>query len=303
MASQNSHPAESAFERSASLAEGAQTPILLAVLVLYRLGPLESPAFVTLTSAIRDTGTSGVACLLYDNSPVSHDVPAVSFSCTYLHNPSNPGLAAAYQAGLDRARQSGIPWLLLLDQDTKLTASYLEDLLIAVRTLAGKEEVAAIVPRLLQDDIVLSPHWPHGVTKTQSFRNHSGLVDESSCIYNSGALLRVQSLEELGGFPQAFPLDYLDHAVFRQLHAHGKRVYLLSADIEHHLASKLQDIASELNSSPRLRSMLSAESRFYRQYGTQRERMLLLRRRASMGLTMLSRMEFRSLLWLFRCSV
>lgn len=276
---------------------------ILAILVLYRLAPEQSPAFTTLTQAVRELSATPVACIVYDNSPVAHTIPETPFPCEYQHDPSNPGLAAAYQSALEQAHRAGIPWLLLLDQDTVLTADYLAQLLRAAGELEQSSAVAAIVPKLIQDGVVLSPHWPHGAAGRKSFSDRSGLLELNICVYNSGALLRVEAVLASGGFPQDFPLDYLDHAMFASLHARGGRVFLLPVRLLHHLESKAANMTYDLHTSVRLRGMLLAESRFYRQYGSARERILLWRRRLRLAAGMLSHLQFRSLAALIRSTL
>ncbi len=243
-----------------------------------------------------------VACIVYDNSPAAHELPETSFPCTYHNDPSNPGLAAAYQYALERAEHDGTPWLLLLDQDTTVTVEYLTEALQVASDFRGKQDLGAIVPKLVQDGLVLSPHWPHGNRSVQSFGELFGFLELTVRVYNSGALLRVESVRAAGGFPMDYPLDYLDHAMFARLQAQQNSVFLLHATLLHQLESKSQDLHVALKSSPRLQGMLAAETLFYRQYGSRRDRLLLLRRRAKLAFGMLRRMELRSLAALVRCT-
>ena len=276
---------------------------VLAVVVLYRISPDESPAFQSLVRTLGELPGAPVACVVYDNSPAAHGLPVTSFSCTYYHDPSNPGLAVAYQYALDQAEREGISWLLLLDQDTTVTGEYLAEALRMVSDLRERREVGAIAPKLVQDGLVLSPHWPHGERSRQGFGERFGLMEPNVRVYNSGSLLRVETIRATGGFPLNYPLDYLDHAVFARLKAQRRRVFLLHAALPHQLESKSQDVRVALKSSVRLRGMLSAEMRFYREYGSRLDRLLLLRRRAKLAFGMLRRMELRSLAALIRCTV
>lgn len=274
---------------------------VLAVVVLYQLSPQESPAFQSLLRAAGQFPGMPIACVVYDNSPAAQELPETPFSCTYRHDPSNPGLAVAYQSAFKQAERNGTSWLLLLDQDTTITAEYLTEALQAASNLQHDQGLGAIVPKLVQDGFVLSPHWPHGNRSQQSFNELSGFLEPDVRVYNSGALLRIEAVRAAGGIPLNYPLDYLDHAIFARLRAQGHRVFLLHAALSHQLESKSQDMHVALKSSPRLRGMLTAEARFYRQYGSRRDRLLLLRRRAKLALGMLRRMEPRSLAALLRC--
>ena len=87
-------------------------------------------------------------------------MPAV-FPTHYVHDPSNGGLASAYNFALARAESEEREWLLLLDQDTSLTREFLFELLEAANSFARFSfEVAAIVPKLLVNGIVYSPAIP-----------------------------------------------------------------------------------------------------------------------------------------------
>jgi GT2 family glycosyltransferase len=276
---------------------------VLAVLVLYRISPEASQAFQTLVQSVQQLPEAPVACVVYDNSPEAHPLPENPFACLYHHNPMNGGLVAAYQFALEHAERKGIPWLLLLDQDTALTAAFLREALAASEELEGQREIGAIVPKLVQESIVLSPHWPYGNRSQQSFSDRFGRLEPDVRVYNSGSLLRVEAVRAAGGFPSDFPLDYLDHAVFARLRAEGRGVFLLHASLAHQLESKNTDLPSTLYCSPRLQGMLRSEIRFYRLYGSGRDRLLLLRRRAKLALRMLARLQFRSLAILLRCMV
>ena len=141
-----------------------------------------------------------------------------------------------------------------------------------------ESKVVAIVPRLLQGGTVLSPHWPKWHTKWR-FREPlsyaPGIQEKEAWVFNSGSILQVKALAAIGGIPQDFPLDYLDHAIYSQLRRRGGRIYQLAAVLKHELGSLHSNPVTDFASSARLRSILAAESRFYRKYGSLRELLLL----------------------------
>ena len=260
-------------------------PRLLAVIVLYKQTSLQSLAFVTLRTLLTTHPEIrlDISCLVFDNSPEPNTPPVVSFPCAYLHDATNPGLARAYQTALAQAVADSIPWLLLLDQDTELTAAFLHEISACLSNdEVGLSHIAALVPKLLQDGDVLSPHWPSFHRNRGSFLPLHGRINREVAVFNSGAVLRTDALEGIGGFPNAFPLDFLDHAVFRQLQRNAWCLWLLHATLPHHLASKNGDFEAQVRHSPRLHSIVRAQSRFYLRYGTSRERLFHLIRRARM---------------------
>lgn len=268
---------------------------VLAVLVLYRMAPEEAPAFRTLQELLKQDQemAAAFACILYDNSPVQHLAPDTSFSCFYVHDQSNPGLALPYQYGLDYALREQISWLLLLDQDTVVTAAYLQELLAVTRRVEPDEKVIAVVPKLLHEKLMLSPHWPNRHPNPEPLDERTGILDQKMKIFNSGSTLRVSALKESGGFPQTFPLDFLDHVVFHQLQESGGRAYLMRAGLQHDLACLKIDLVREFRTSSRTRSTMNAESRYYRQYETPRQLIIYFLRRGRLGFRMLLAGQFR----------
>ena len=66
-----------------------------------------------------------IALLIYDNSSRPQTINLNQWidcgSVEYRHAEENGGLLAAYTEALKRAKENGIDWLLLLDQDTALS--------------------------------------------------------------------------------------------------------------------------------------------------------------------------------------
>src|SRR5690348_9121967 len=96
---------------------------IFAVMVLYKHTPEESETFSTLRTLLerRPDLAGAMQLLVYDNSPIAQEIPALPIPTQYISNPKNPGLAAAYSVGLHLAGEQVADWLLLLDQDTLLT--------------------------------------------------------------------------------------------------------------------------------------------------------------------------------------
>ncbi len=277
--------------------------LAIAVIVLYRTSPSESVAFSTLSALLIRKHFESIHCVLYDNGPVLQNVPEQAFPVSYFHDAGNPGLAAAYNFGLHMAKQKGVPWLMLLDQDTQLTAAYLEEACLQAVRLRGSQQIVAIAPKLIQGDLQLSPHWPPRHPTAVPLRHQHGPIEPPLQVFNSGAWLRVAALTAIGGFPQQFPLDYLDHAVFTQLQQNGGRVYLLQAELQHDLAALHMDLVQNFVQLPRLQSILRAESRFYRTYGTSRDKFVYRLRRTRLLMRMILAGNLSGASLLLRCTL
>jgi GT2 family glycosyltransferase len=210
--------------------------------------------------------------MVCDNTPEEQAAPE-DFAGPYLRDTRNPGLAHWYQVGLERAAKSGQRWLMLLDQDTTVTAAYLEEVCRTVAEEGAHERVVALVPKLAERGVMCSPAkppvWgpPHAVPAEAVGMSASRLF-----AFNSGAVLRVSAVQAMGGFPQEFGLDYLDHATFAGLQARGGSVLVMRSVLEHELSSNRESVSAA--SARRQESVLEAERRFYARYGTMGQRCL-----------------------------
>jgi len=253
----------------------SQSKSILAVTVLYKMRAQESPAFTEMDKSLRNTPRLGEAIdwMICDNSPAWQEQPA-GFTGKYVHDTTNPGLASQYNLALKIAIEHGASWLMLIDQDTKLTPAYLQEAADLASQLAADESVAAIVPKLTEGGTVLAPHYPITLRHPRPVESRSyGVLPTRIYPYNSGALLRVSALEKIGGFPQKFWLDFLDHATFHALQAQGGRIFVMHAALEHSLSSNQARPAVDPASLARQRNILNAEQAFYHDYAPASERL------------------------------
>ena len=257
-----------------------QAAHITAVLVLYGQSPSQSAALSSLLDAVarRPAAAKRISLFLYDNSPQAHAAPQGGvLEMHYVHDPENAGLARAYNAALARAQAEGSTWLLLLDQDTRLSAEYLAELLDAADALEASTDVGAIVPKLWAGKRLYSPDAPFLWQIRRQFASEhyavkeevTGTLPRPLTAYNSGAALRVSALEKIGGFPEDFWLDYLDHAIFQQLHLHGYRVWVMRTVLQQNLSH------FDLNTVPLWRhwSVLAAQTRFVLRFGRASDRL------------------------------
>ena len=234
-----------------------------AVVVLYRSTVQASTTLQSLRAifAARPEFAERIAVLIYDNSPQAQtldDASAFGAAAQYQHDPANGGLATAYGYALELTKHRGLDWLLLLDQDTTLTAAFLEELFTALDA-GPPAHVCAIVPRQVREGVALSPRL---VRRNRDLPVEVGVATEKLTAFNSAACVRTKALQAIGGFPREFPLDYLDHVVFHRLQTAGGRLLVLPAQIEHQLSIK--NLAAEM-SLERYRRLLAAEWGFIRE--------------------------------------
>lgn len=238
------------------------------VLVLYQRTLQQSETFQTLTAALREFPSlaARISLLVYDNSPEaqSADLPAVPFAeIHYHHDPSNGGLATAYNRALGVAEEAGCTWLWLFDQDTAILSELIPAAFAAIDS-TPQLEICALVPRLAQDGIVYSPLASQRFRYLAIDERFSGVYPGWLTALNSCACLRVRALQAIDGFPSQYWLDYLDHAVFHRLHERGGRVLVLDVTIRHRLSTN--NLRKE-STPDRYNNVLAAEWQFVRETG------------------------------------
>ncbi len=253
----------------------------MAVIVLYGRSPSESQSLCSLLEFIQSSPSRAryFSLIIYDNSPQRHSFePPIGPSVVYRHDPSNPGLAAAYNFALAQAEENQEKWLLLLDQDTSPSLTYWTELIACVGTLNAQQQVGVIVPKLVENGKLLSPeaHFIDQIrhqyrdSSSPVSRSLAGVQENRLVAYNSGATFRVSALRSIGGFPEEFWLDYLDHAVAHALFVAGYRMYVMQTKIEHEPSQgKLSDVPAW-----RQRNILSAQTLFVKQAGNFWDRLL-----------------------------
>jgi len=273
---------------------------ILAVAVLYKRTAEQSQSVAALRRLLVEgrIGAETLDLMICDNSPYEQPAPAW-IAGGYVRDVTNPGLARCYNQALRRAVEKGVAWLMLLDQDTTVTEEYLHEVLEtaeaietgealgAAEALGRDQGVVAMVPKLIQGGVICSPIQPPRYGPARAVRaEYQGVAGGSLHAFNSGAVIRVSAIREIGGFPEEFPLDYLDHATFTGLQRRGGKLLVLRSELEHELSSNDQTGNDQAGkdqagndqrgehaiSVQRQASVLDAEYRFYARYGSGAER-------------------------------
>ena len=90
----------------------------------------------------------------------------------------------------------------------------------------------------------------------------AGIANQPLMAINSGTVITAETLRWLEGFSEEFPLDYLDHWFFYQLNQANKKIEVLPI----HLKQELSVLDYRTMSPQRYRSIIEAETLFYRRY-------------------------------------
>jgi len=251
--------------RASSDAAPCRPSGLLAVLVLFERDLSQALPWPWLQDHLREPHSAPLQLqhvLIYDNSPMARVQPeALGAQCSYLHDPTNGGTAAAYQHAVGIAESLGLGWLLLLDQDSSLPSDYLQA--AAHQVQADGATLSCLVPWVADQGRPVSPAVvrPWGTIRPLR-RSGTARVGHLAAVA-SGCLVRVAALRGILPFPRALWLDYVDHWMFAQLQGRGERVSVLDQRLEHHLSV----LAPAQLSPRRLRSILDGERYFVRTQG------------------------------------
>lgn len=245
---------------------------VLAVLVLYRQRPEDAAAWGAVRELLRGIGGIRLChCLIYDNSPErgtwAEDLPE-GVSVTWA--PENRGTAGAYTEAVDLATAEGCDWLLLLDQDTELPTDFLHR---AARAVEITPSAAALVPRVHHGRTLISPAV---ITAEGSIRPDRAPMNASGTptAISSGVVVRRDAVAAVLPFPGAIWLDYVDHWMFLSFARQNLPIGLIDADLPHDLSIRTPGRLAV----DRLRSILMAESTFYRELGLKARAWLPARR-------------------------
>lgn len=249
------------------------TKRILAVVVLYKMTFGQSRGLASLLKTLSgdDASANTIELMVCDNTPYEQQAPA-NFSGHFYRDVTNPGLAYWYNVALQNATDGGSQWILLLDQDTEVTPEYLAEVVRQTESLKERQEIVALCPKLMQNEVVCSPLTPPTYRRPLPFdKSFTGVPQSTLHVFNSGSVLRASALREIGGFPVAFPLDYLDHATFAALQSRGGKLYVLQSTLEHELSSN-NIRRADAAAIERHRSTLLAERRFYKLNGSTKDR-------------------------------
>lgn len=212
---------------------------ILAVMVRYNTSLQQSDTLRGVCEAFASSPSLGESCqfLIWDNSPEKLANPSLPIPFEYHPSRHNLGIAGAFNTAMGIARQRGIPWMLLLDQDTKVHAGFFEAMLRWSVQLENQPEIAIVAPTVRSAGLIVSP-------RQYLFNRHRaypdpdpGIAPGEAFAINSGSLVRVAALKSIGGFSSDFWLDYSDMYVCHQFFVHGLKLWRATdAELEHEMS-------------------------------------------------------------------
>lgn len=197
-----------------------------AVMVLYKKNINEAETFLTLLNKL------SIPTLIYDNSPTAQNGMLPDY-VSYRHNAQNPGVSQAYNEASIWAENQGCTHILLLDADSSFPQKAFELYLNEVL----KSPDALILPAMLSGGHKISPfYFKLGKTYYGDSIKFGRLQLGKMVAINSGTLLPIRLLKEVGGFNEQLPLDWSDIDFMRRLSKRNPQVVHIPLEIQHGLS-------------------------------------------------------------------
>lgn len=231
---------------SVSPCASSVTEPVLVVIVLYRCSIVDSSTFRSLCGVIAQEDRRNIHLLVWDNTPdcpeersasIKSDLKSLFKEVLEIRDASNPGLVAAYNAGLRQAEIEGIKWMLTLDQDTRIPEGYFEEFDLWRRRSTSDGSLVAFVPRVVENAVLFSPVRLFAGLPWQSLpAGEPGIADAPISAINSGAFVNVPFLSSIGGYSDRFRLDYVDHWMCQTIYQNQRRICVMNISIEHQLS-------------------------------------------------------------------
>jgi glycosyltransferase involved in cell wall biosynthesis len=246
---------------------------IVAVVVLYKRLPEQSQTIESLAKvfAAKPQLLDSIRVILFDNSPASLEHVNLSFPASYHHAGRNVGTSGAYNYALEFAEAEAIPWLLLLDQDTTISAEFLPRMLEYSHLLQEQAQVGSVVPFVYSHGSLVSPRTLGSFNRIRQIPpTFSGICRDKAYAVNSATLMRVSALREIGGYSDEFWLDLSDVYVFQTMYRKSRYLYIAGdLTLQHSITSMDfdKDMAPE-----RYRNFLAAESAYVDLYSSAPER-------------------------------
>lgn len=126
-----------------------------------------------------------------------------------IENGTNLGLAEALNQGVRFARSKDFPWVILFDQDSRITPNFIDQMFASWRAHPQRERIGAMHPKYIDPITGIEPNV---------FRAPDGGPITSM---TSGALMPTWIFDEVGWFPAEYFIDQIDTEYGYRIRAAG----------------------------------------------------------------------------------
>lgn len=126
-----------------------------------------------------------------------------------MENSENLGIAEALNQGVGWAKREGYAWVILFDQDSRITKKFVDQMLEAWEIRPDRDRVASIHPRYIDPETGVELHIPRA-------RDGSPIFPMTS-----GALMPIWIFDRIGWFATEYFIDVVDWEYCFRIRAAG----------------------------------------------------------------------------------
>lgn len=212
---------------------------ILCIIVLYKSSLYDAISYKECVNYYLNDNSIGI--FVYDNSPSPmHSVGELKTKgIVYIHDSNNSGVSTGYNAGAEYAKTNHYEWLLLLDQDTHFPQNFIN----SIKNAYSKDSsLNLIVP-----NVVYNAGIPFSPVKRCMFRNKAVFLKEG--VYtlkdympvNSGACVKLDSFNIIGGYNPHIRLDFADYDFFSRLCEVDSNFYIMNVTASQSFSNEEKD--------------------------------------------------------------
>ena len=145
-----------------------------------------------------------------------------------VENGENRGIAEALNQGSLWAKTQGYPWIILFDQDSRITGQFIQQMFAAWRSHLERDRLASIHPRYMDP-------YLHTEPKVRRAKDGGPIVSMTS-----GALMPAWIFDRIGWFASDYFIDEVDTEYCLRIRAAGYLIADSKEAVLHHSAGKPQ---------------------------------------------------------------
>ena len=152
--------------------------------------------------------------VVVDNGSSHEELKPLRFLSTSLgfelvENEENLGIAEALNRGVRWAKNQGYPWVILFDQDSKITENFVQHMFATWEAHPSRDRVCSIHPRYIGPETGVELLVPR-------MRDGGPFVSMTS-----GSLMPVWIFDKIGWFPSEYFIDFVDWEYCARIRAAG----------------------------------------------------------------------------------
>jgi GT2 family glycosyltransferase len=210
---------------------------ILITLVTYKQSYINTVAYQSITRNVEQLKNIEMSLFIYDNSPYSSEAPnLLGINQIYRHDATNPGVSKAYNCGFQYAKELGYDWVILMDQDTILTNSGLNEYLKSINNFP---DILIHAPILKSGETIISPSL-YKFRRGFPIKTIEPGIKQLGKIspLNSGMCINAKVFNEMGVYNEKIRLDFSDFDFIRRVAGKVKRFVLMPVVFSHSLSSE-----------------------------------------------------------------